>query len=54
MTDRPPASAAAAGPALEGEARDKGRLTPHDVTTATQLAMIVTGGDIDAGTLLDR
>ena len=36
------------------EARDKGRLTPHDVTTATQLAMMVTGGDIDAGTLLDE
>ena len=22
---------------------------PHDVTTATQIAMIVTGGDMDAG-----
>ena len=27
----------------------KGYLTPHDVTTGTQIAMIVTGGDIDAG-----
>jgi len=33
-------------------ARDKGRLSPHDVTTATQIAMVVTGGDVDAGTLL--
>ncbi len=31
---------------------DKGRLTPHDVTTGSQIAMIVTGGDIDAGTEL--
>jgi len=30
----------------------KGYLTPHDVTTGTQIAMIVTGGDIDAGTVL--
>jgi 3-hydroxyacyl-CoA dehydrogenase len=30
----------------------KGHLTPHDVTTGTQIAMIVTGGDIDAGTVL--
>ncbi len=34
------------------EALRKGRLTPHDVTTGTQIAMIVTGGDIDAGTEL--
>jgi 3-hydroxyacyl-CoA dehydrogenase len=34
------------------KAHDKGRLTPHDVTTATQIAMVVTGGDVDAGTLL--
>jgi len=33
-------------------AHDKGRLTPHDVTTGAQIAMIVTGGDIDAGTEL--
>ena len=32
----------------------KGYLTPHDVTTGTQIAMIVTGGDIDAGTELDE
>ena len=30
----------------------KGYLTPHDVTTGTQIAKIVTGGDIDAGTVL--
>jgi 3-hydroxyacyl-CoA dehydrogenase len=29
---------------------EKGHLTPHDVTTGTQVAMIVTGGDVDAGT----
>lgn len=34
------------------QAHDKGRLTPHDVTTGAQIAMIVTGGDIDAGTEL--
>jgi len=28
----------------------KGLLTPHDVTTGTQIAMITTGGDVDAGT----
>lgn len=32
--------------------RDKGHLTPHDVTTGTQIAMIVTGGDVDAGTTM--
>ena len=31
-------------------AHDKGQLTPHDVTTGTQIAMITTGGDVDAGT----
>ena len=31
---------------------DKGHLLPHDVTTATQIAMIVSGGDVDAGTEL--
>jgi 3-hydroxyacyl-CoA dehydrogenase len=31
---------------------EKGHLTPHDVTTGSQIAMIVTGGDIDAGTVL--
>ena len=28
-----------------------GRLTAHDVSTGTQVAMIVTGGDVDADTL---
>jgi 3-hydroxyacyl-CoA dehydrogenase len=36
------------------KAQDKGRLTPHDVTTGTQIAMIVTGGDIDAGNELSE
>ena len=36
------------------KARDKGYLTPHDVTTGTQIAMIVTGGDVDAGTELSE
>jgi 3-hydroxyacyl-CoA dehydrogenase len=31
---------------------EKGHLTPHDVTTGAQVAMIVTGGDIDPGTEL--
>ena len=31
-------------------AHAKGKLTPHDVTTGSQIAMIVTGGDVDAGT----
>ena len=34
------------------KAYEKGHLTPHDVTTGTQIAMIVTGGDIAAGTEL--
>ena len=29
--------------------RDRGHLTPHDVTTGGQIAMIVTGGDVEAG-----
>ena len=36
------------------KAHEKGHLTPHDVTTGTQIAMIVAGGDIDAGTLLSE
>jgi 3-hydroxyacyl-CoA dehydrogenase len=36
------------------KARDKGRLTPHDVTTGSQIAMIVTGGDIETGTNVDE
>jgi 3-hydroxyacyl-CoA dehydrogenase len=31
---------------------EKGHLTPHDITTGAQIAMIVTGGDVDAGTEL--
>jgi 3-hydroxyacyl-CoA dehydrogenase len=34
------------------DAHEKGRLMPHDVTTGAQIAMIVTGGDMDAGTAL--
>ena len=36
------------------ETHAKGHLTPHDVTTGTQIAMIVTGGDVDAGTELSE
>ena len=32
----------------------KGFLTPHDVTTGTQIAMIVTGGDVDTGTTMSE
>jgi len=31
------------------KAQEKGHLTPHDVTTGSQIAMIVTGGDVAAG-----
>ena len=31
------------------KAQSKGHLTPHDVTTGSQIAMIVSGGDVDAG-----
>lgn len=34
------------------DAHDNGKLTPHDVTTGEQIAMIVTGGDVDAGARL--
>ena len=34
------------------KAHEKGHLTPHDVTTGAQIAMIVTGGDVDTGTEL--
>jgi 3-hydroxyacyl-CoA dehydrogenase len=34
------------------KAHDKGHLSPHDVTTGSQVAMIVTGGDIEPGTEL--
>ncbi len=33
-------------------AHEKGKLTPHDVTTGSQIAMIVTGGDVDDGTVM--
>ena len=36
------------------ETHEKGHLTPHDVTTGSQIAMIVTGGDVDAGTTLSE
>ena len=36
------------------KAHAKGHLTPHDVTTGSQIAMIVTGGDVDAGTLMSE
>jgi len=32
----------------------KGHLTTHDVTTGSQIAMIVTGGDVDAGTVMSE
>lgn len=35
-------------------AQAKGKLTPHNVVVATELARIVTGGDIDAGTMLSE
>lgn len=37
-----------------GDALEKGHLMPHDVTTATQIAMIVTGGDVNSGTELSE
>ena len=36
------------------KAQSKGHLTPHDVTTGGQIAMIVTGGDVDAGTVMSE
>jgi 3-hydroxyacyl-CoA dehydrogenase len=32
----------------------KGKLTPHDVTTGSQIAMIVTGGDVNGGTIMNE
>lgn len=32
------------------KAQEKGHLTPHDVATGSQIAMIVSGGDVAAGT----
>ncbi len=34
------------------QAHEKGQLTAHDVSIGTRVAMIVTGGDVDAGTLM--
>lgn len=36
------------------KAQAKGHLTPHDVITGGQIAMIVTGGDVDAGTIMNE
>jgi 3-hydroxyacyl-CoA dehydrogenase len=36
------------------KAQSKGHLTPHDVTTGIQIAMIVSGGDIDNGVELSE
>ena len=36
------------------QTHDRGNLTPHDVATGTQIAMIATGGDVDAGTRLSE
>ena len=36
------------------KARSQGHLTPHDVTTGAQIAMIVTGGDVAAGTMMSE
>ena len=52
--DRAPIKAAGRGACAEmvewlGKAQAKGHLTPHDVTTGSQIAMIVTGGDVEAG-----
>lgn len=37
-----------------GTAREKGDITAHDVTTGTEIAMIVSGGDVAAGTVLQE
>jgi 3-hydroxyacyl-CoA dehydrogenase len=34
------------------ESRDKGLFMPHDVNVGTEMARIVTGGDVDPGTIL--
>jgi 3-hydroxyacyl-CoA dehydrogenase len=36
------------------EAHQQGKLTPHNVTVATELARIVTGGEVPAGTLMSE
>ena len=34
------------------QAQADGHITAHDVTTGAQLAMIVSGGDVDPGTMM--
>jgi 3-hydroxyacyl-CoA dehydrogenase len=36
------------------KAHDRGHLTSHDVTTGMQVATIVTGGNVEAGSLLSE
>lgn len=36
------------------QTHQKGHLTPHDVSTGTQIAMIVTGGDVDKGIMMSE
>jgi len=36
------------------KAASKGHLSPHDVTTGSQIAMIVTGGDVDGGVAMSE
>ena len=36
------------------QSRDKGMFMPHDVTVGTEMARIVTGGDVDPGTKCDE
>jgi 3-hydroxyacyl-CoA dehydrogenase len=36
------------------ESRDKGLFMPHDVVVGSEMARIVTGGDIDPGTRMDE
>jgi 3-hydroxyacyl-CoA dehydrogenase len=36
------------------KAHDRGHLTSHDVTTGTQIATVITGGNVEAGTLLNE
>jgi 3-hydroxyacyl-CoA dehydrogenase len=36
------------------DAHQQGKLTPHNVTVATELARIVTGGEVPAGTLMSE
>ena len=36
------------------KAHDRGHLTSHDVTTGTQIATVITGGNVEAGTSLNE